>query len=495
MLQKYPLHPDISLEPGLDSSVDTSNQARSFSSGKSRPTCFSKEEDASGFDLDPRTLLHDKTECLPTELLIKVLLWLDPRTLLTVVPAVCRRWRIVAFGLPRQTIDLSFLKPRAKMRQWLESGLAKPLTDIVARRFNVQTIILSGIPRIPGQVIADVSQVSPYLATIDVRRSLTLSDVHLCQLATNCGQLTTVNMCYCTMLTDESVVVLAQCCSQLANVDFRSCFALTDCALAALSEYCAQLLSVVFSDCSNLSDRGVSLLAEGCHRLVKANFGECYDLSDRSLLALASHCSSLQLVDFGQVFSTSEKFTDVGLTLLANSCKQLAVVDFQGSNRLTDASVRALATHCPRLENLSITSNLTITDSAVLSLSENLIRLTLVDLSECKLITDKAIVELARCSGKRLHSLVVAGCDQLTDIALFALCAHCSDLDGVDFDFCKELTDVGTAALARGCTVLTYASFQDCPHLSQRTVDTFAKDCPSCSALFVDGFEDLNSTD
>jgi hypothetical protein len=278
-------------------------------------------------------VLHDENQfhALPDEIVRAVFTWvalLHPKTMMTVVHAVCRRWRQLCGDTHGVRFDLTFLPRNAKLRRHAmdaaaEATMVASLNAFAGRFKHVVEVNLHG-------VLMHSS-----------------ADSYAIALLERCPQLTNIN-CRCVEMTDMSVVALAKHCPHLTNVGFGECCDLTDASVVALAEHCPRLRNVVFSFCNQRTDTSVVALAEHCPLLTDVNFEWCTQLTDASVVALAKGCPLLTNVNFGGC----TQLTDSSVVTLAKHCPRLTDVDFASCTLMTDTSLVALAKGCMQLNRV-----------------------------------------------------------------------------------------------------------------------------------------------
>ena len=169
---------------------------------------------------------------LPLELLCISLWYLDLRTLLIVIPRVCRRWRKACQALVGVHLDIH------RLWMWRE---------------------------IPMEFIASLG------ALTDFKGCDKLTDEALIALADKCRGLTTVNFWGCDRLTDKGVLALADKCRGLTVVSFPHCSSLTNAAVIELADKCRGLKKIEVFGCWGVLDTAVIALADKCQQLTNAD--------------------------------------------------------------------------------------------------------------------------------------------------------------------------------------------------------------------------------
>ena len=94
---------------------------------------------------------------LPDELLQMIFSRLDTETLLTAVPAVCRRWRAVYGQTRNVNLNFLFVRRRAAVRVDDESG-ARMLCEIVKRMAHVVGLNLWGFGSLSDATVVALAE-------------------------------------------------------------------------------------------------------------------------------------------------------------------------------------------------------------------------------------------------------------------------------------------------------------------------------------------------
>ena len=377
-------------------------------------------------------------DTLPVELLLHVFEHLDTKTLMVVVPGVCRRWRAVCGDTPRVCADLSFLPRSLRMapppgaRQLRPSSPLLGLSSALSRFKYVETVLM---PYGQDGIAYAIANSCPRLSVVDFTDH-TSSDGNVLNFS------------------DIGLIALAEHCPQLTCVDIRM-GVFTDAALVTLTRHCPRLTSLAVGSRGGISNTGVRVISERFGpQLTSVHFSSS-DLGDDAIIAVAERCPHLSVVGFPQ-----SAITGTGLAVLAQHCPFLTSIDCARCELLTDVDIAAFLQHYPLL--------------------------TRVDIADCEQLTDLAVVTLAeKC--KLLAHIDVTGCGELTDKSLIALGKHCPELMTVDFSQCFLVTDVGVMAVARGCPLLTYVDFSDCPLVTDAGVIELAEHCSQLKFLFLYG--------
>jgi hypothetical protein len=336
---------------------------------------------------------------LPPELLLSVLSWTDPKTLLTAVGRVCRAWRAAAEEVRGIHLDLRFLGPNARLRRALSDAVGVGMLSALCGRFRWAT---------------EVTLEDFYF----------LEDAGVLTVIEQCPELQHINVTGCYRLTDAVHTPLAEYGHGRIPSSARRDAALTDPAVIALAKQYPRLQSVDFIGARWLTDVGVVALAQHCPGLKTVSFEACREVSPIGIIALAEHCPGLRSVNLAE----GPMLSDAAVTALAERCPGLEALNFK-RNSLSTAVVATLAQHCPRLRVL-ILFDCDLTDAAVRALAEGCRVLESIDLYQCPRLTDAAMDALAQHCPK-LRYVNVADCPGVSEAATTMLVARCPALDSV----------------------------------------------------------------
>ena len=107
-------------------------------------------------------------------------------------------------------------------------------------------------------------------------------------------------------------------------------------------------------------------------------------------------------------------------------------------------------------------------------------------LSGCDQITDVGIWALAR-SCTALRELRMSGCTRITHIGLRSLSLRCRALEVIDLSNCPDIDDMGLRVLASGCWGLHTLSFKNCRLITDTGLTEIARMCKHLRSVGVSG--------
>ena len=242
---------------------------------------------------------------------------------------------------------------------------------------------------------------------------------------------------------------------------------------------CASLASSIYEDGSVMPVFAGCPLLEGFR---------VYDESpnDGVLFAVGKSCPRLRCISFDGREDTRPRYTDLGLIALSRGCPGLTDLRLITCDPLsvTDKAILSFAEHCHRLEAFYLVHNL-ITGRAVCALlkaNPNLIsvglggdllngevilclalqcrKLISLDLAGCRNLTEAMLSTIfTRCT--RLETLALVSAD-VTDALVETLLLYCKSLSEIDSRMCPKITGLAVSHMFRLGKRLIHISLKDC---------------------------------
>jgi len=255
-------------------------------------------------------ILKEKKESLPNDVWCIIFSHVDPKTLLTAVPQVCKQWRESCQELSDVALDF----------HWCLRQRPSNLHQALAGTWQKDSVKKAGF-------VTGICKIFPRASKLILGPNVLQQNIN-----------------------DDFLLAIAHGCYGFTVANFFKCDQITNVAVIAMAERCPQIETVDFSYCRNLTDVAVVALAKGCPNITSATFANCYDLTDKSLVSLAEGCPGLKTVTFPFV----SNLTDKAVVALAKGCPHIAEVNFKFCVNLTDAAVDALVEHCSELTSENV---------------------------------------------------------------------------------------------------------------------------------------------
>ncbi|MBA0731908.1 hypothetical protein Gogos_016029 [Gossypium gossypioides] len=302
--------------------------------------------------------------------------------------------------------------------------------------------------------LAHSSKSLPALVTLSLNGAYRLTDEGLNALALSAPALQSINLSQCSLLTSSGINDLANCFeSTLRELYLDECHNIEAMVvLPALKKLkCLEVLSM--AGIQTVCDDFVIKMVEACGKNMKELvFASCVELTDVSLKFVGKNCSKLCAIDLSYL----RKLTDLSMRYLANGCRSInrlklcrngfsdeaiaAFLEASGSS-LTELSLNNIASanacidiHVPSLEPLQL---LVFHIMNMWLLVNN----SFITLNNLKQVGLNTAISLSKCS-RKLFSLDLSWCRNLTDEALGLVVDSCTSLKLLKLFGCTQITDV-----------------------------------------------------
>ncbi|KAH6837865.1 RNI-like superfamily protein [Perilla frutescens var. hirtella] len=280
-------------------------------------------------------------------------------------------------------------------------------------------------------------------------------------------------------VTDSDLSVIAAAFSALRLLNLQNCKGITDKGMTSLASGLPSLHFLDVSYCRKLTDKGMSSIANGCHDLRALYVVGCRFVTDVLLSALSMNCNNLE--ELGLQGCTN--ITDSGLTVLVEGCKRLKQLDLNKCSNIGDIGISCISKEChSSLLTLKLLDCYKIGDDSILSLAKHCKRLETLIIGGCRQLSDESIKQLAFACCGSLKNLRMDWCLNVSDASLDCIFFLCRKLEVLDVGCCEEVTDAAFQRLGNEDSKLSLKILRvsNCPKI---TVDGMRKLLRSCEAL------------
>ena len=180
------------------------------------------------------------------------------------------------------------------------------------------------------------------LTTLNLCGCNHLTDNAIRTLLPYCGELTTLNLSGCNKLTIPAIqAIIKQKCSQLTTLNLSS-LNITNASITSITSDCREIKSLNLSWCSELTDPAINSIVQNCQNLTSLDLGYCKKLTDASIQSIGEHYPELTSLNL----THCKNLTDASIQALAENCHHLTSLDLSWCNNVTDAAITALAERC-----------------------------------------------------------------------------------------------------------------------------------------------------
>ncbi|XP_058723215.1 DNA repair protein rhp7-like [Vicia villosa] len=268
-------------------------------------------------------------------------------------------------------------------------------------------VVVATLARSPKQL--------PNLTSLSLRGACRLSDGGLRTLVSSTPTLRSINLSMCSLLTSASLYILAETLkSLLKELYLDHCIGI-DAALIvpALVEF-EHLEVLSLAGIPTVCDTFVKdyIVARG-HNMKELILKDCINLTDASIKVIAEYCPGICELDLSNVC----KLTDLSMGYLTNGCRALHTLKLCRNSFSDEAVAAFVETNGESLKELSLNNVKKVGYHTTLSLASHAKKLHSLDLSWCRNLTDNALGLIAdSCTALRLLKLF--GCTQVTDVFL-----------------------------------------------------------------------------
>ncbi|XP_064634992.1 uncharacterized protein LOC135492433 [Lineus longissimus] len=366
--------------------------------------------------------------CLPDELLLHILSYLNHQDLTRVARTCSQMYRITQDETLWKHIMIRN-KSNLHDDHLDEIGSRSPLSICLIQCLG-DNITSRGLRNL-FRHCADTLQ---ELNIMGCSRGELTGDNIIFHAAAKCQNLTHVDMSW-TNVNDTVLISMANCSRRLVSLNISGCQAITDDGLiGVVKKHGDSLRSIEAFGCFNITPKGIKALGQYCRKLVTLNIGQCY------------------------------KVTDASVSQLASSLEKVKHLDFRGCKQVKDSCMRKIVRSCKNLESITLANCPGATDLSLVEIATYLPSIRYVDMSGCKLVTDVGMRSIAHnCYLVEHLDLSSTG---VTNKSVSLLASYCSQrLQVLKLNFCKDITEQGLVKLARNCKRLKLMHLYGCKNI------------------------------
>lgn len=289
--------------------------------------------------------------------------------------------------------------------------------------------------------------------------------------------LRSINLSFCKEISNATIRALSAGCPNITNVTLVNCSGITDASMTILKDQFVELSEVDIENCKRVTDAGVSELTK-CKSLKSLRLAYNCNLTESAFTILGTTSHGMRLIDL----DGCSKINDNGVALICKGCPLLESISISYCRQLTTSSLEAIA-KCKHLTSIKLRNNDAIGDSGVIALAEGCHQIKILHIQDCGSITDRSLIAI----GKNLRELVdvsfgpvnTYGATHITDSGVRALMYGCPKLQTIVIDGCEGLTDEILGPLGLACPELINLDISKCKKLSALGVTNLVQTCSS----------------
>eukprot|EP01113_Clastostelium_recurvatum_P025895 TRINITY_DN3110_c0_g1_i1.p1 TRINITY_DN3110_c0_g1~~TRINITY_DN3110_c0_g1_i1.p1 ORF type:complete len:489 (-),score=119.79 TRINITY_DN3110_c0_g1_i1:70-1536(-) len=356
---------------------------------------------------------------------------------------VCKRLRDCAYDktLWRNLAITSTLNKR-------RIGMALKMLEDTSRLTNVRCVNLNN-PAIKQDTIEYIISHAPSLKEIRLH-NLKLNEKTAKLLVAKCPHLEQVYMDG-GRTSDDCLELLANGAIRLKSINLHKVENITTAGICHIIKN----TNLSFLNFNGISGWDIRTLAPYCAHFTSMDLGSSNNLSDDDLKALTRQCKKLKFISL----KNCKLITDTGVSELIRDCPQLTDLNLSTCAKISRIGVGAALQHLHLLQSLNLSGFKQLHPLMLPLCPYRLLpNLTSLDLSFTD-VKDEDIVGVGNYCAN-LKNLRLAGCTEVSDVAMSALAQKCKKLHAIDL--CRELgsnqpmrvTMAGIEEIAKGCPEL-----------------------------------------
>lgn len=205
----------------------------------------------------------------------------------------------------------------------------------------------------------------PLLRTLELIECLSLTDWSIIRIIQANPSIQSLSIDDGWCISDSSVTAIAatlgKSLTTLSLSNCRKTYTITDTSMIELAKSCHQLQSLSLAYLSSLSDASVIALAYHCTGLQVLDLSGNRTISDAAIVAVSQHCSAIHTLALG----LCRNISDTSITAISQRCLGLRSLNVTGNSRVTNVCIIAMSELSHNLRSLNVTHCSLITSKAV----------------------------------------------------------------------------------------------------------------------------------
>ncbi|KAI5445576.1 uncharacterized protein LOC127135754 [Lathyrus oleraceus] len=310
---------------------------------------------------------------------------------------------------------------------------------------------------------------------IRLRNCSWLSEEHFtkCFQASDTSNLVVLQLDLCGRCLPDYVVVVTLARSpkqlpKLTSLSLRGACRLSDGGLRALVSSTPTLRSINLSMCSLLTSASLYILAESLKSLLKELYlDHCHGIDAALIVPALVELEHLEVLSVAGIPTVSDTFVKDYIVARGHDMKELILKD---CINLTDASIKVIAEHCPGICGLDLSNVCKLTDMSMGYLTNGCH--VLHSLKLCRnSFSDEAIAAFVETNGESLKELSLNNVKKVGYHTTLSLASHAKKLHSLDVSWCRNLTDNTLGLIVDSCLSLRLLKLFGCTQVT----DVFLK--------------------
>ncbi|KAF9481822.1 RNI-like protein [Pholiota conissans] len=355
------------------------------------------------------------------------------------------------------------------------------LAAVFAATPHLETVVLSGVPDATDRTLVVLADMAINLLGLDISRCTQITDVGVLEITKKSLPLQWLQLNGVVGLTDPSISAIARTCSRLLELELCDLPLLTPVAVRDIWLFSRKLRTFRLANNPLLTDKAFPAPFQ-------KDQPSDITMDDKPLphrpttwleqlppLILRHSADSLRMIDLSQC-----KITDDAVEGIVSHAPRIQTFILSGCSMLTDKALESISKLRDHLDVLMLAHVCNITDRGIINLARKCSNLRCVDVAFCRNLTDMSVFELAGLSSLRRLSLVRV--HKITDIGLYALAEHATELERLHLSYCDRLSLDAVHLLLQKLVRLQHLTATGIPSFRRKGVHRFSEPTPAVSS-------------
>ncbi|KAF7837938.1 DNA repair protein rhp7-like isoform X2 [Senna tora] len=251
---------------------------------------------------------------------------------------------------------------------------------------------------------------------------------------------------------------------RLTSLSISGACRLTDRGLSILVSSAPALRSINLSQCSLLTPASLYVLADSLGSLLKELYlDDCLSIDAALIVPALQKLEHLEVLSVAGIQTVCDDFVKNFVVARGHNLKELVL---KNCGKLTDSSVKFIAEFCPGLCSLDLKNLCKLTDSSIGYLTNGCRALHTLKLCRSP-FSDEAIAAFLETTGGCLAELSLNNVKKVGHHTALSLASRAKKLHSLDLSWCRNLTDNEVGLIVDSCFSLRLLKLFGCTQITE----------------------------